>query len=178
MLYTGVRRGARPRAEGGSPGGRQSMAPLRKCIFFPSKGKQRGSSMSNFTAAEIAYFATQRLGRLATVNSSGEPHVVPVSFRYNAELDSIDIGGHGIAKSKKFRDVARSGRAAFVVDDVLPPWRPRGIEVHGVAETHDTGGKEVNANFDPELIRIYPTRIVGWGIDSDTFHSNSRSIKR
>ena len=135
--------------------------------------------MSNFTAAEIAYVATQRLGRLATVSASGEPHVVPVSFRYNPELDSIDIGGHNIGKSKKFRDAARHGRAAFVVDDVLPPWQPRGIEVRGMAEVHTTGGKEINANFDPELIRIYPTRIIGWGIDSsDAFRSNSRTIER
>ncbi len=135
--------------------------------------------MSHFTAAEIEYFASQRLGRIATVSASGEPHVVPVSFRYNPELDSIDIGGHNIGKSKKFRDAARRGRVAFVVDDVLPPWKPRGIEVRGTAETHATGGKEINANFDPELIRIYPTRIIGWGIDSsEAFHANSRSIER
>lgn len=135
--------------------------------------------MSNFTAAEIAYFATQRLGRLATVNASGEPHVVPVSFRYNAELDTIDIGGHGIGKSKKFRDAGRQGKAAFVVDDVLPPWKPRGIEVRGTAEVHATGGQEINANFDPELIRIYPKRIIGWGIDSDeAFSSNRRTVEK
>jgi pyridoxamine 5'-phosphate oxidase family protein len=134
--------------------------------------------MSNFTAAEIAYFATQRLGRLATVNASGEPHVVPVSFRYNAELDTIDIGGHGIGKSKKYRDAGRQGKVAFVVDDVQPPWKPRGIEVRGTAEVHTTGGQEINANFDPELIRIYPKRIIGWGIDSDTaFQSNSRTVE-
>src|SRR5436305_2604811 len=135
--------------------------------------------MSYFAQAEIEYFASQRLGRLATVGSSGEPHVVPVSFRYNAELDSIDIGGHGIGKSKKFRDAGRQGKAAFVVDDVLPPWKPRGIEVRGTAEVHATGGQEINANFDPELIRIHPTRIIGWGIDSDdAFSSNRRTVGR
>jgi len=105
--------------------------------------------------------------------------VVPVSFRYNAELDTIDIGGHGIGKSKKYRDAGRQGKAAFVVDDVQPPWKPRGIEVRGTAEVHTTGGQEINANFDPELIRIYPKRIIGWGIDSDTaFQSNSRTVER
>ncbi|MGN6812748.1 MAG: PPOX class F420-dependent oxidoreductase, partial [Thermomicrobiales bacterium] len=72
--------------------------------------------MSVFTPAEIAYLQSQRLGRLATVNAAGEPHVVPVGFRYNAELDTIDIGGHSIGRSKKFHDVQRDGRAAFVVD--------------------------------------------------------------
>ena len=134
--------------------------------------------MSNFTAAEIEYFATQRLGRLATVNAAGEPHVVPVSFRYNAELDTIDIGGHGIGKSKKFRDAGRQGKAAFVVDDVLPPWKPRGIEVRGTADVHTTGGQEINAGFDPELIRIHPKRIIGWGLDSDTYQANSRTVEK
>jgi len=78
---------------------------------------------------------------------------------------------HRLLEYKKFRDAARYGRVAFVVDDVLPPWKPRGIEVRGTAETHSTGGKEIMADFDPELIRIYPTRIIGWGIDSTVYPS-------
>jgi pyridoxamine 5'-phosphate oxidase family protein len=132
--------------------------------------------MSNFTPEELAYFGTQRLGRLATVNAAGDPHVVPVSFRYNAELDTIDIGGHGIGKSKKYRDAARHGRVAFVVDDVLPPWKPRGIEVRGRAEVLASGGEQIVPNFDPEMIRVYPTRIISWGLEGDAFHANSRSV--
>ena len=56
--------------------------------------------MSHFTPAEIEYIKSQRLGRLATVNSTGEPHVVPVGFRYNAELDTIDIGGQYCSNQK------------------------------------------------------------------------------
>jgi pyridoxamine 5'-phosphate oxidase family protein len=132
--------------------------------------------MSAFTPAEIEYLQGQQLGRLATVNESGEPHVVPVGFRHNAELDTIDIGGHNLGKSKKFRDAARTGRAAFVVDDVLPPWQPRGVEVRGRAEVFEEGGEEVNSDFDNELIRLHPTRIVSWGIDTDAFSPNSRSV--
>ncbi len=132
--------------------------------------------MSAFTRAEIEYLQGQQLGRLATVNGSGEPHVVPTSFRYNAALDTIDIGGHNLGKSKKFRDVARTGRAAFVVDDVLPPWQARGVEVRGRAEVFSEGGEEVNSNFDAELIRLHPSRIVGWGIDTDPYHPNSRAV--
>ena len=135
--------------------------------------------MSVFTEKEIAYLEEQRLGRLATVDGEGRPHVVPVAFRYNPELDSVDIGGHNIAASKKFRDTQKSGRAAFVVDDVLPPWRPRGIEVRGRAEVLSEGGKEIMEDFSKELIRILPRRIVGWGIDSeDAFSTNSRSVGR
>src|SRR5215467_61049 len=103
--------------------------------------------MSVFTPAEIEYMGSQRLGRLATVNAAGEPHVVPVGFRYNPELDTIDIGGHGIGQSRKFRDVGRDGRVAFVIDDVLPPWKPRGIEIRGQAQALATGGQTIMANF-------------------------------
>lgn len=132
--------------------------------------------MSVFTEKEIEYFGEQRLGRLATVDAEGRPHVVPVAFRYNAELDTVDIGGHNFAKSKKFRDVGKTGRVAFVVDDVLPPWRARGVEVRGRAEVHSEGGKEIMQDFSEELIRIFPQRIVGWGLDSDAFSQNGRTV--
>src|ERR687898_2299430 len=104
--------------------------------------------MSAFTPAEIEYLESQQLGRLATVNREGAPHVVPTGFRYNIELDTIDIGGHNLAASKKFHDARRNGQAAFVVDDVLPPWRTRGVEVRGRVEIFEEGGDEVNSDFD------------------------------
>jgi pyridoxamine 5'-phosphate oxidase family protein len=132
--------------------------------------------MSVFTEKEIEYLGEQRLGRLATVDVEGRPHVVPVAFRYNAELETLDIGGRNFARSKKFRDVEKTGKAAFVVDDVLTPWRARGVEVRGRAEVHSEGGKEIMENFADEVIRIFPQRIVGWGIDSDAYEQNSRSV--
>jgi pyridoxamine 5'-phosphate oxidase family protein len=139
--------------------------------------ERRSYQMSNFTPAEIEYLKSQRLGRLATVNSKGEPHVVPVGFRYNPEFDAIDIGGRNIAPTKKYRDAVRQGRAAFVVDDVLPPWKPRGIEIRGRAEVFPTGGQEIVSSFSPEIIRVYPTKIISWGIDSDTYQAQSRTVE-
>ena len=132
--------------------------------------------MSAFTAEEIDYLQDRRLGRLATVNAAGVPHVVPVAFRYNGGLDAIDIGGHNLSRTKKFRDARDTGRAAFVVDDVLPPWRARGVEVRGRAEVLGEGGEEVGPGFDPEVIRIFPERIVAWGIDSDGYSRNARTV--
>jgi len=123
--------------------------------------------MSKFTPEEIAYFQSQRLGRLATVSEKGEPHVVPVGFRYNPEQDSIDIGGHNIVPTKKYRDAVRYGRVAFVVDDVLPPWKPRMIEVRGTVQGLPEGGKAIVEAFSPEILRITPTRIISFGLNSD-----------
>jgi pyridoxamine 5'-phosphate oxidase family protein len=115
--------------------------------------------MSVFTEAELRYLAGGRqLGRLATVGADGTPHVVPVAWIYNAARDTIDIGGHGLEESKKFRDVTRTGRAAIVIDDLAStdPWHPRAVEVRGRAEA---------IAMPTPLIRIHPERIVSWGLE-------------
>ena len=116
--------------------------------------------MSVFTEAELRYLAGGRqLGRIATVGADGTPHVVPVAWIYNAVRDTIDVGGHDLERSKKFRDVDRTGRAAIVIDDLAStdPWRPRGIEIRGRGEA---------IALPTPLIRIHPQRIVSWGIDA------------
>lgn len=119
--------------------------------------------MAAFTQDQIDYLAGQRLGRLASLSPDGWPHVVPVTFCYNAAEDSIDIGGHGFAQRKKFRDVRRDGRVAFVVDDVLPPWQPRGIEIRGTADVLETGGRTIMDDFDDAMFRIRVSKVVAWG---------------
>jgi pyridoxamine 5'-phosphate oxidase family protein len=117
-------------------------------------------NVSKFTEAELEYLKTQRLGRLATVNKRGEPQIAPVGFRYNAELDTIDIGGHNIATSQKFRNIARNGLAALVIDDVQPPFKPRCIEIRGKAEVLSDGGQSMGPGYSPEFIRLTPKRII------------------
>jgi pyridoxamine 5'-phosphate oxidase family protein len=126
--------------------------------------------MSVFTESELEYLdsaefrggtGARRLARIATVGKDGTPHVVPVGYRYDRASDSIDVAGRDLERSKKYRDVARSGRASIVVDDVASanPWRPRGIEVRGRAEVIDG---------DRPVIRIHPERIVPWGLEADS----------
>ena len=115
--------------------------------------------MSVFREAERRYLSGGRqLGRIATVGADGTPHVVPVSWLYNAARDTIAVGGHGLEQSKKFRDVARTERAAIVVDDLAStdPWHPRGVEIRGRGEA---------IALPTPLIRIHPERIVSWGLE-------------
>src|ERR1700750_2071054 len=120
--------------------------------------------MSVFTDAELDYLAGQRLGRIATVGPDGQPHVVPTSFRYNPEHDAIDVGGLRVSQNKKTRDVQRTAGASIVIDDVLPPWRPRMIEVRGTAAVIPSGGKALGDRFEDTIVRIRPTRIIAFGI--------------
>lgn len=124
---------------------------------------------SVFTEEELAYLHRQRrLARIATVGRDGTPHVVPSGFVHNLELDTIDLGGHDLEQTKKWRDVARTGRAAVVIDDLasVNPWRPRAIEVRGRAET---------VPAPQAVIRIHPERIISWGLGAEP---SARSVSR
>lgn len=125
--------------------------------------------MSAFTEQEIAYLDEQRLGRLATVGSGNQPHVVPVGFRYDADADAIHIGGHDFGETKKFRDAERNPLVAFVVDDLasVDPWRPRGVEIRGRARTFRDGGGHLGPGYDEAWIQIDPDRVIPWGLDDD-----------
>jgi pyridoxamine 5'-phosphate oxidase family protein len=101
--------------------------------------------------------------------------VVPTSFRYNAEHDAIDVGGMRMSRTKKLRDVQRTGRASIVIDDVLPPWQPRMIEVRGTAAVIPSGGKEFGERFEDTIVRIQPTRIISFGIGPGE-SANARSV--
>jgi pyridoxamine 5'-phosphate oxidase family protein len=120
----------------------------------------------SFTDTELAYLATQRLGRLATVDANGAPQNNPVSFFYNTGLGTIDIGGHTMGASRKFRNVRANDQVAFVVDDIASfrPWRVRCVEIRGHAEAlHDQ--EPPMPGFSREIIRIHPHRVISFGLE-------------
>jgi pyridoxamine 5'-phosphate oxidase family protein len=121
----------------------------------------------SFSPPELAYLASQSLGRLATMQPDGTLQVSPVGFVYNAELDTFDIQGFTLSSSRKFRNVADNGRVAFVVDDVasVDPWRVRCLEVRGHADAIPSTG-DGGEGVDDALIRIHPERIISFGIDT------------
>jgi len=119
---------------------------------------------------ERNYLDSQPLGRLATLAPDGSPQSRPVGFFLNEALGTIDIGGHNLGRSQKFRNVQRDGRVTLVVDDLasIDPWAPRGIEIRGQAEAL-TDAEPPRPGFSSELIRIHPNRVLAWGLDSDAF---------
>lgn len=128
--------------------------------------------MSVFTPEEIEYLQGNKLGRLGTADADRQPHMIPVTYFFNEEENTIDVGGLDFGAGKKWRDVQQNPKVAFLVDDVIgPPRRARAVEVRGNAELHETGGETINPrfpNFAPQyIIRIRPTRVVSWGLAQD-----------
>ncbi|MFC6705432.1 PPOX class F420-dependent oxidoreductase [Flexivirga alba] len=117
-----------------------------------------------FTAEELSYLRSQRLGRLATEQPNGTLQVSPVGFSVDPEAGTIDIHGFRMSASRKFRNIKENGKVAFVVDDLLSvdPWRVRCLEIRGSAESIIVDDIQGGG-----LIRIHPKRIISFGIGAD-----------
>ena len=150
--------------------------------------------MSLFTEAEIVYLQKQRLGRLATVTRTGNPHVVPVNFLFNPEFESIDIVGRELPTSLKYKNIVNNGRVAFVVDDIvsLSPYLARMIEIRGHAEIVRRSENDplphalemslemrriIARNVAPEMIRIRAKRIISAGLGSNHLSMSRRTVE-
>jgi pyridoxamine 5'-phosphate oxidase family protein len=120
----------------------------------------------SFTEVELAYLKSQRLGRLATAHPDGTLQVNPVAFGYNSVTETLDIGGHQMAVSRKYRNVAGDGRAAFVVDDIasVQPWRVRCLEIRGHAEAIPAPTDSASPSEGP-IIRLHPDRVLSFGLE-------------
>jgi pyridoxamine 5'-phosphate oxidase family protein len=98
-----------------------------------------------FTAAELDFLRSQRIGRFATVGPSGWPHVVPVMYAVNDD-GSLDFDVDGV----KLRNLTGEPRAAMVVDAMGPK---RGVAMQGRVEL-----------IGPERARLRPSHRFAWGI--------------
>lgn len=120
-----------------------------------------------FSEKEAAYIKSQRLARLGTVsNNETQPDVVPVGFDFDGKY--FYVGGKNLLKSRKYKNVMKNNKVAFVVDDVgsTESWEPRGIRVYGIADmTSEREGYLGRTIY----IRITPKRKWSWGIEAPVF---------
>jgi len=121
-------------------------------------GNERAQKRAvQFSEGEAEYLAENFLGRVATSSVSGQPHVVPVAYKFDGS--TIIFGGWNLTKSLKFRNMMANDKVAFVVDDLVStnPWRVRGVEVRGRAEP-------MTSKDGVTMIRIIPLNIRSWGL--------------
>ena len=98
-----------------------------------------------FSAAELEFLRSQRIGRFATVGPSGWPHVAPVMYTMNDD-GSLDFDVDGV----KLRNLTAEPRVAMVVDAMGPK---RGIAMQGQVEL-----------IAAERARLRPLHKFVWGI--------------
>ena len=128
--------------------------------------------MDLLSEAEVRYLRAHRIGRLATAGRRATPHVVPVSYHFDAEKGVFKIGQHALEGRGQerlyLRHLRANPRAALVVDDLdtTAGWVPSGILIKGDARFHDRGGEELGPGFGPRWIEIVPDYVSSWGVDT------------
>ena len=98
-----------------------------------------------FSAAELDFLRSQRIGRFATVGPSGWPHVAPVIYAVDDD-GGLEFDVDGV----KLRNLTHESRAAMVVDAMGPK---RGVAIQGRVRL-----------IAPERARLEPVRKFSWGL--------------
>jgi pyridoxamine 5'-phosphate oxidase family protein len=113
-----------------------------------------------FSEAEIQYLKSQRLARLATVSTKGQPDVVPVAFQFDGK--NFWVGSRSqetLFQTMKYKNVKTGNRlVSMAIDDIesLDPWRPREVKIYGEADIVDHQGM-----FGPgKYLRVTPK--ISW----------------
>ena len=94
------------------------------------------------TPAEAAFVAAQHVGRLATADARGNPHVVPVCFVLSDDslYITIDEKPKSGRPMKRLRNITENPSVAFVADHYDNDWNQLGwVMLRGPAEILSDG---------------------------------------
>lgn len=115
-----------------------------------------------FSEQELAFLQTQRIARIATIASDGQPTVDAVGFSFDGT--HFYVGGHNIQATRKYKNVvAGNKKVSLVIDELksVQPWQAQGIRVHGEAEA-----VESRAHFGSGLYLVITPKVTwSWGIE-------------
>jgi PPOX class probable F420-dependent enzyme len=99
---------------------------------------------------EHEFVQSQRVGRLATADGNGAPHVLPVGYALGGDTLYITIDDKpkrtSGRKLKRLQNIVENPRIAVVVDRYDEDWSQLGwVMLRGPAEILDDGGEHDNA---------------------------------
>lgn len=97
---------------------------------------------------ERRFVEAQRVGRLATADAAGNPHVVPVCFALSGDTlyITVDEKPKRGTTLKRVRNILENTSTAFVVDRYDEDWSRLGwVMLRGRAEILDAGGEHDQA---------------------------------
>ena len=137
-----------------------------------------------FRNQQREYLEQARVGRLATADGAGRPHVVPVCYALvdDTVVTPIDEKPKRADPDelRRSRDLEENPRVALVVDHYTEDWSKLGwLQVRGTASRrspgekgHSTGVDALEEKYDQyadhdldarPLIRIAPGSVRSWG---------------
>lgn len=98
------------------------------------------------------------LARIATVDGTGMPHVVPGGWSFDVTTQELILGGRDVPRTVRAGHVRASGRAAVVIDGLAPGpgWSPWAFIVRGRARVDEQNG----------TIRVALDDLTSWGLSS------------
>ena len=132
------------------------------------------------------FISTDRLGRLATASTDGEPHVVPLWY----EVQGDRILAYSRRRERKARNIAENPVFSLAVDDDSTPYR--GVVLRGRAEVVEQGvldpgplierlavrfmgpeaggpvGRRLAADSEAVTLVLYPKAWASWDYSSHT----------
>ena len=137
---------------------------------------------ATFTEAELDFIARTRVGRLATADAAGQPHVIPVVFATDGRklYTPVDAKPKRVAPSqlKRVRNLFENPKVAFIVDDYTEDWTQLAwVLVRGTGKTveegeaHATGVRLLQEKYPQyegmplkarPLIVITPSHVTSW----------------
>lgn len=130
----------------------------------------------------LEMLAEARVGRLATVDATGQPLVVPVCYVYDGErcYSAVDGKPKRTRNLKRLRNLADNPRVSLAVDHYDEDWRMlRYVIVQGRGDVLQSGGEFAHAiellvakyrqyhelRLDRTVgavVRVRPERILSW----------------
>lgn len=137
-----------------------------------------------FEDKERRYLEAARLGRLATADAEGRPHVVPVCFALvdDEVVTPIDEKPQDAQPTalRRSRDIRENPHVSLVVDHYASDWSELGwVQIRATATHLDPGGgahgDAVNALRekyrqyadhaleDRPIVRLTPGSVLSWG---------------
>ncbi len=130
----------------------------------------------------VAFVKKQPVGRLATADAQGRPHVVPVCFVYEngAFYSAIDEKPKRTTRLRRLRNIAENPQVALVIDVYQEDWSQLAwVMIQGRAIIHERGQDHAEvlaalrqkypayramALESRSLIEIVPEHVTNWGV--------------
>lgn len=140
--------------------------------------------MAELTDGQLRFVAAQRVGRLATADRAGQPHVVPVCYACDGRsfFIALDAKPKRVAprQLKRIRNILDNPQVALVIDRysddwgmlayllvrgpamLLPPADPEHVHAVGLLRARYPQYESMPIDGQP-VIAIRPARITAWG---------------